>query len=208
MGGPHSLVELVSCCGFDALYIMCKINDEQFIAIERRMMKKYLLVLAGFLGLMQALLCNDEKFECVLYGVHNQDLFQVKKALFMELKLTSEQFRLLTDEAAEIHRKLAEELTLFTSKKDAALFFLGALSCLSAVLSLPGHISGALGLWPISEAERAKCKNRVFVDLVGIGISAYIARKGCQCVYGRVSAENARLIVEAIEKAERASVAA
>ena len=47
----------------------------------------------------------------------------------------------------------------------------------------------------------------IFTNLSGLltrvacaAVSAYIARKGYQCVYGRVPIENGRLIVDAIEK--------
>ena len=104
-------------------------------------MKKYFaFVFAGILGSMHPL-CGNEKFERALYAVHTQDLSQLKRALFMELKLTPTEFGILIDEATAIYRKFAKELTLFTRKKDAAMFFGGSLLCLVVVLAnSPGDL--------------------------------------------------------------------
>lgn len=145
--------------------------------------------MAGMLCLMPALVGSNGKFECVLYGTYNQNLPQVKRALVMALELTPRQFDLLIKEAKEIEEKHTKELTFFTSKKDTMML-----------------LGGAFGVW---------CCLGYSEDIAGLlkrvacaAVSAYIALKGYQCVYGRVLIENARLIVEAIERAEKSSVAA
>ena len=57
-------------------------------------------------------------------------------------------------------------------------------------------------LRPINEAERNGCKNHLLVETPLVILSAYTALKGYRCAYGRVPVDNARLIVEALEKAE------
>ena len=91
-------------------------------------MKKYIaLAMAGMLCLMPALVCNNGKFECVLYGINTQDLGHVERALRMELELSPRQLNLLVYEAKEIHAKLENELTILTSKKDSIMLLGGVL---------------------------------------------------------------------------------
>lgn len=188
-------------------------------------MKKNLLSVLVLVSLAAGMIHADSKFKYIFNAIEKQDRPRVKKGLLEDEVLTPEQFKQLIGVADEIHKKLAESLSITTSKKDLAMLIIGSLLAYVLGEDLVKNVSIWQGWtkqvpddsgWnnrfkPVSTYRDTTAEERsgywlpVLLELGGSVGFCYMALRGYQCAYGSVPVENARLILEALKKAEKLS---
>ncbi len=199
-------------------------------------MKKYHLSLIALICVSSGMMLVEGKFEDAIDAIDRQDLARLRKALIHKdgiIPLTPTQFERLIDEATQIYEKRAQELTIFTDKKDAAMKIIGSVLLYSCAWSLVHNIAVWRGwvdvvleevghpiiydAWghgrvttqiiqrPLTNDERPRYWPKALWSAVWAGLWGYMAIKGSQCENGSIPVENARLIVEAIKKAQSRS---
>ncbi len=191
-------------------------------------MKNYLLSMLALVSLASGMI-HGSKFEDVFNAVEKQDRSRLKRELLQEGVITPPQFKQAIGEAEKIHKKLAESLTIFTSKKDLALLTFGSFFAYyfgkyavrdlaiwqgwtkqlpdidweNMIKQAQGH--PGVRFHDTTSEERLACAISAAIGLGFFSGFCYMALRGYQCAYGSVAVENARLILEDLKKAERLS---